>query len=559
MSDTTLHDLAFSADPVGENDRLWVGQNGVDKFIKVGDLLDFSPRNIIGEPGEMGYGVGVCPTSLLPDGMKAMPGAWIKGHDNYGNYIYRDGSVMCYIPKFYYRIGHELNPTYGMYGVNSIDTKGVDTFANEAAANLAGYALPTAFINGGTERDGIFIDKYMASKNAWGSGFIASSLRYGDPISTHADHNPIADLTNCTANAYYECINAAKARDGVDGAAGDGMFFCAPREVYALLALLSLAHGQASSNTTYCAWYHATYNYPKGLNNNQAPVGGVISAADVDDNDLTYLSDGYSSCGKTGSGDPFAKTTHNGQNCGVADVNGLMWEVSIGATCVAASKSIEAMSKSNPCVVTITGHGLETGDWVLCTTALNDSWDVIRNKCWQITKVNDNSFSINLDSTGFEDYTSTNSFNCSTFYQRKTDTAFEDFTSGNSGATDHWGATGVAAMMERFVPPFVDGGGFAQHYGSGGNQVLSEDISGDGYRLTGQGFPQDEDGIDTTGTDLFGKDYFYQYVHNELCLISSGYWTYGSGAGVWGVGWSSTRTSSRVDVGFRAACYPVSP
>ena len=266
-------------------------------------------ENLIGVPGGMGFGVGICPPANLPDGMVGMPGYDQLGSDNYGNYIYRDGSVMCYIPKFYYRIGHELNPTYGMYGVNSIDTKGVDTFANEAAANLAGYALPTAFINGGTERDGIFIDKYMASKNAWGSGFIASSLRYGDPISTHADHNPIADLTNCTANAYYECINAAKARDGVDGAAGDGMFFCAPREVYALLALLSLAHGQASSNTTYCAWYHATYNYPKGLNNNQAPVGGVISAADVDDNDLTYLSDGYGRCGKTGSGDPFAKTT----------------------------------------------------------------------------------------------------------------------------------------------------------------------------------------------------------------------------------------------------------
>ena len=32
----------------------------------------------------------------------------------------------------------------------------------------------------------------------------------------------------------------------------------------------------------------------------------------------------------TGSGVPFAKTTHNGQACGVADLNGNMWEVASG-------------------------------------------------------------------------------------------------------------------------------------------------------------------------------------------------------------------------------------
>ena len=40
----------------------------------------------------------------------------------------------------------------------------------------------------------------------------------------------------------------------------------------------------------------------------------------------------YDKAGKTGSGMPFAKTTHNGQACGIADLNGLLWEIVIGVT-----------------------------------------------------------------------------------------------------------------------------------------------------------------------------------------------------------------------------------
>jgi len=95
------------------------------------------------------------------------------------------------------------------------------------------------------------------------------------------------------------------------------------------------------------------------------------------------------------------------------------------------------------------------------------------------------------------------------------------FTSGNSAATDHWGATGVAAMMEEFTPVFETSGGGAltQRMGSGSNQVLSSSLSGSGWLLAGMGFPKDENGIDTTGTDLFGKDYYYQYLRNEMCLL----------------------------------------
>jgi hypothetical protein len=135
----------------------------------------------------------------------------------------------------------------------------------------------------------------------------------------------------------------------------------------------------------------------------------------------------------------------------------------------------------------------------------------------------------------------------------------KDFTSGNSLATDHWGDTGVAAMMDEFTPVFETGypsNGFAQRMGSGANQVLDEAVSGNGLVLTSLGMPKDADGVDTTGTNLFGKDYFYQYIRNELCVLSAGTWGYTSAAGVWHSHWNNYRPASNAAVGFACASYP---
>jgi hypothetical protein len=56
---------------------------------------------------------------------------------------------------------------------------------------------------------------------------------------------------------------------------------------------------------------------------------------------------------------------------------------------------------------------------------------------------------------------------------------------------------------------------------------------------------------------LFGKDYFYQYVRNELCVPAGGSWNYGSTAGAWARFWASNRASAFSTSGARAACYPV--
>ena len=92
-------------------------------------------------------------------------------------------------------------------------------------------------------------------------------------------------------------------------------------------------------------------------------------------------------------------------------------------------------------------------------------------------------------------------------------------------------------------------------FGSGTNQVLSEAMSGNNWLLTGLGFPVSGDSFDATGTSQFGKDYFYQYVRNELCLLSCAYWIGGSYAGVWTVYWYGRRAHSSDGVCLRCAAY----
>lgn len=505
-------------------------------------------ENLVGAPGEAGFGVGIAPASVLLPGMIALAGCENPASENYGNYMYRDGSIMVWVPRFYYKVGDGSN---GL-AVNIISIKGIDTYATTADANAAGYALHRAFIDGGVEQPGVFVDKYMCSKNAIGTGYVASSIKNGLPLSASADHNPFTGLTACSTNYYYEAITAAKARSSVNGTVvDDSPFFCCSRFIYAALAMLAMAHGQSSNSTTNCAWYHTTDNFPKGCNNN--------ALGDVNDGSIGYVSDGYPACGKTGSGTPFPKTTHNGQSCGIADLNGLMWEVSTGLTCIATSKTITGATKANPCVITAAGHGYSTGQTIQITsvggmTQLND-------KIYTITVIDTNTLSLDgVDATGYSAFTSGGACTIGTFYVAKQATKMRDFTSGNSTATDHWGATGIAAMMDTIIIPMLAGigGSFMaqQRFGNGANQVLSSDVSGAGWILAGLGAPKDANGMSPSGTNLFGTDYLYQHYRNELCVHSGGSWGNGVLAGLWSLSLSGTRTNSFYIIGFRCACYP---
>lgn len=488
--------------------------------------------NDIGIPGAQGFGLGICPSP--PAGYSLMAGTSDPASPNYGNYTYTDGSVMVWIPAYWYRIGHADNPTYSNWTANSVDVLPLDAFADAAAAAAAGYTKPRAFRNAGADQPGFFVDKYLASNN---SG-TASSLRNGAPLSTNAAHNPIGALTGAPANNYGGCFAAAKTRGA--------QFFPALRFMHVALALLVNAHGQAASTTAHCQWWRADgQSQPRGCNNN--------ALRDSTDTTVVWLSDGYSNCGRTGSATPLAASTHNGQACGVADLNGLMWEVSPGVTCVTASKAITAAVAGNPVRLTVPAHGAAAGQWARIDGA--GGMTQLNGKMWQVAVIDADTLDLTgVDGSAYSAYTSGGTLTLGTQYALNEAADAAMLTGGNALATDAWGAAGLAAHSAPMEAVWAAGQAYDRRVGSAAAQVLAPDTSGAAWLRTQAGMAAPA-GIDASGTTAYGQDYYYQYVQNELCPIAGGSWNFGSSAGAWAVYWDHARSYSVVYVGFRAASY----
>ncbi len=428
----------------------------------------------IGTQGGKGFGVGKYPHTL-PSWITAMSGTSDPASANYGNYQGADGSVMVFVPKFFYRIGHTSSPRYATYGLNAIDVVGVETFADEAAANAAGYALHRAFIDGGTEKSGFFIDKYLASKNGTTS---CKSVANGNPISltTNTSYNPSNGMTGCTG-ILADAVVLARSR-------GAGTFNVASVFMYSALALLSLAHAQASTSTTHCAWYDVTNNFPKGCN---------TSLKDTNDAYVTFTSAGVSGDYKplTGSGNPFAKTTHNGQSCGVADLNGSMYQVMLGLTSPGSSATDTAQVANGNAYVLKRSVSLSslTGGW----NGANDAWG--------------------------------NAANLASKY---------DLVSG--------------------LFPWSSATGWTV-FGNGANQVFSGAASGVSYSRTACGIQDTVNGASASGTNQFGADGCYQINLANLFPTAAGNWVGAASAGVFFRSWGYSRSLEPYNVGFRAAAY----
>lgn len=334
------------SDGEGKIDINWLGADVAAR------IMTASPQiNDIGVPGTIGFGVGICP--LEYPGMLPLAGTFTKG-DEYGNYQYTDGSVMAWVPAYFYRYGHPDNPTYATYGVNSIHVLPRSAYPTVLAAAVAGYALHRAFYDDGVEQPGFFHDKYLCSNNDG----IASSIKNGKAITSHSSHYPFSGLTGSPSNNFAGAIAAAKTR-------GDD-YFPSSSFLFDALAKLSLAHAQASTSSAACAWYDSTgvSNFPKGCNNN--------ALGDANDSTVVYEPTGHEThdkAGKTGSGMPFAKTTHNGQACGIADLNGLLWEIVIGVTILDGSYYI--LNKEARMADLTAGVTLDTDAWGAAGVAKN--------------------------------------------------------------------------------------------------------------------------------------------------------------------------------------------
>ena len=380
---------------------------------------------LIGVQGGQGFGVGVYP-STLPSGFSTMTGTTDKASANYGNYQYSDGSVMVFVPKFFYRIGNASSPRYATYGANAIDIVGIDTYASESAANAAGYAMHRAFYDGGAEKSGFFIDKYLASKNGTTS---CKSIQNGNPISltTDASYNPSSGMTGCTG-ILADAVVLARSR-------GVGTFNVASIFMYDALAKLSLAHGQSSSNTTYCAWYNTPYNFPKGCNNNWL--------ADTNDSSVTFTA-AYSAKPLTGSASNLAKTTHNGQSCGVTDVNGALWQVMLGLTQAGASATDTATNTTGDAYTLKRSVALAslTGGYGGAT----DAWGTASN------------LATNYDlTTGFLPWTSTTGWN---YFGNGSNAVFSGATSGTDYMRSCSGIASLTGMSAAGTSQFGNDGAY---------------------------------------------------------------------------------------------------
>ena len=264
----------------------------LSKLEAAGDDIIDSDTYTIGTPGTYGFGVGALRDADIPAGWTATSGHNDQMSPNYGNYFDPDGSQMVFIPKFWFKWSGNT-PLVSKYPA-------------------AGYVAHEAFRHC---TKGFFHDKCHVS-NVDGKAI----AKIGEPpLSTSAANNPISALTVAPTNTYAGMITAIIGRTAT--AHAETVF-----EANAI-AVLALAHAEASTNTSVCAYKDVLPYMPKGNNNN--------ALGDINDNSVSYMSAGnatYPACALTGSGFPFAKTTHNGQACGVADVNGNMWRVNIGLT-----------------------------------------------------------------------------------------------------------------------------------------------------------------------------------------------------------------------------------
>jgi hypothetical protein len=132
----------------------------------------------IGLAGEIGFGVGATEDKDLLKGWTKLEGHNNPEHKNYGNVLDNNGSVMVWIPKFYFKWTKK-----NKCKISSVEQDG--------------YVLHRAFIDGGAEQIGFFIDKYECGNE---NGMFTSEedlepcSTYGNSSISHLNNNPNSNL-----------------------------------------------------------------------------------------------------------------------------------------------------------------------------------------------------------------------------------------------------------------------------------------------------------------------------------------------------------------------------
>lgn len=294
-------------------------------------------KSLIGSAGQQGFGVGVYggdPADLSVLGLTPMEGYEDPTSDNYGNYRHSNGSIMCCIPAFCYRLGMVTAPSYKRDTVDALEIKDATRFlqfshnAEFSSPDFGnGWILHRAFVDGNKLKRAFFIDKYLCSNVHDQAASVKDAdwlMCYDDDTQTYSTKHLLG-----TVGQAYDAVTLSRAR-GIH-------YSLVTCYQWSAISLLSLAHGQAATDAGACAWYDESHtaNFPKGAT--------VENGLDYNDASIKYASHSYGSAlAKTGSGTPFNKTTHNGQANGVADVAGVCNQWTMGA-CNTDQATVELM------------------------------------------------------------------------------------------------------------------------------------------------------------------------------------------------------------------------
>ena len=274
------------------------------------------PAAVYGEIGGFGAGVAYMPTIAASLGLTAMDGASERTHENFGNFVDSRNNVFVCIPMMYYKADTNTRIDELM-GVPKVE---VSYIAKE------GYAPFYAF----KKSDGeyvpcVFVSKYIMSK---GSDNKPAFVKNADPVSSEARYNGIQQFSGVEEKntGFFTAIRMLGSNYCLHYAALRFVYYIVA-EAHKQKAILRFGT-RAKVPSSICAYLDIAPYYPKGNNTNWG---------DADDTSLKYTRAGsgtyqYSSygVGKTGSANNLAKTTFNGQKCGIADMGGNMYEVDGG-------------------------------------------------------------------------------------------------------------------------------------------------------------------------------------------------------------------------------------
>jgi len=328
-------------------DNSWYGY--IDEF-----------KYTIGLAGLTGFGVGCCRPELLPDDIAELPGTTDRFSPNYGNYVHLpSASIVCFLPAHYIDL--------------QAPGTGNDAFLTRvviSSTQSGNSVLAKAFRNGGSELAGVFVDKYQGSNCLPdGSGRPNSSDSLpgtlpdsGGIFASRPLHWPVSAIgVSGTLRSPFSYCNSTVLNPAATTPANNyggvwalcqsrgSDWYPVPMWTRTHLGYLALAHAQAlldtggtpvANATANAAWMDTAPYAPKGNNNNGSDVNKtslVFSRTDIGGTAVVSgfageASRAFTGAARIGTLSAVEHTTHNGQLCGIVDVNGNQWDITPGLT-----------------------------------------------------------------------------------------------------------------------------------------------------------------------------------------------------------------------------------